>query len=99
MLRDIAFCHVIFGSKKYVHPLKGLIHLCNGDRAVHYAFRDVDNGGGVDYVFFLLLAKMHHDFSIEIVVVFGIAAEDEEDFVGIVHVGRMRKGNRFGDGE
>ena len=40
-------------------------------------------------MFFLLLAQMYLDFGVEIVVILGIAAEDEKDFVAIVGVGRM----------
>ena len=74
-----------------MHPLKGFIHLCNGNRTVYYPLRDVDNRGGVHYMFFSLLAKMYLDFGVEIVVILGITAEDEKDFVGIVSVGRMGK--------
>jgi hypothetical protein len=42
-------------------------------------------------MFFSLLTKMYLDFGVEIVVILGITAEDEKDFVGIVGVGRMGK--------
>jgi hypothetical protein len=48
---------------------------------------------------FSLLAKMYLDFGIKIIVILGIAAENEKDFVGIVSVGRMGECDRLGDGE
>ena len=74
-----------------MHPLKGFIHLGNSDRSVYYSLRDIDNTGGVYYMFFSLLAKIHLDFGVEIVVIHGITAEDEKHLVGIVGVGRMGK--------
>ena len=50
-------------------------------------------------MFFSLLTKMYLDFGVEIVVILGITAEDEKDFVGIVGMGRLGKCERFGDGE
>jgi hypothetical protein len=99
MLCDVTYGHVIFGSKEDMHPLKWFLHLCNGNRAVYQPLRDVDNRGRVNYVFFFLLAKMHYDFSVEIVVILRIAAEDKKDFVGIVSVWRMGKCQRLGNGE
>ena len=91
MLRNVTGRHVVLGSKKNMHPLKGFIHLGNSDRSVYYSLRDVDNGGGVNYMFFSLLTKIYLDFGVEIVVILGIAAEDEKHLVGIVGVGRMGK--------
>jgi len=48
-------------------------------------------------MFFPLLTKMYLDFGVEIVVILGVTAENEEDFIGIVGVGWMGKGNRLGD--
>ena len=72
-----------------MHPLKGFIHLGNSDRSVYYSLRDIDNTGGVNYMFFSLLTKINLDFGVEIVVVLGIAAEDEKHLVGIVGVRRI----------
>jgi hypothetical protein len=40
---------------------------------------------------------MYLDFGVKIIVILGITAKDEKDFVAIVGVGRMRKFDRFGD--
>ena len=52
MLCNVTHRHVVFRSKKNVHPLKRLIHLGNSDRSVYYSLRDVDDRGGVNYMFF-----------------------------------------------
>ena len=87
MLRYVTYGHVVFGRKENMHPLKGFIHLCNGNRTMQHPLRDVDNSGGVHYMFFSLLPKMYLDFGVEIIVILGITPEDEEDFIGIVDVG------------
>jgi hypothetical protein len=48
-------------------------------------------------MFFSFLAQIYLDFGVEVVVILGVTAEDEKDFVGIVDVGRMGKCERLGD--
>jgi hypothetical protein len=48
-------------------------------------------------MFFTFLAQRYLDFSVEVVVILGVTAEDEKNFVDIVDVGRMRKCDRLGD--
>jgi hypothetical protein len=50
-------------------------------------------------MFFFLLTKMYLDFGVEIVVILGITAEDEKDFVGIMGMRRVGECEWFGDGE
>jgi hypothetical protein len=40
---------------------------------------------------------MYLDFGVEIIVILGVTAKDEKDFVAIVGVGLMRECDRFGD--
>src|SRR4030042_4894222 len=82
-----------------MHPLKGLFHLRDGNRTVHQPLGHVDNGGGVNYMFPPFLTDMYLDFGVKIVVIPGITAKDEEDFVAVVGVGWMGKCYRFGDGK
>ena len=99
MQRDVPDCHVVFGSKENVHPLKRFIHLRDRNGTVHEPPGHVENRSGVDDMFFPFLTKMYLDFGVEIIVIPGVAAKDEKDFVAIVGVGRMGKCNRLVDGK